>query len=107
MKVLITGSCGFLGSHICEFFLSEGWEVISLDNLTEYEFGRSGYKNSDARSYNYRFLKSLGIKTLLKDITKITNVKYNLGYIRLYNLDYIILIINIYNKYQLNNLNTK
>ena len=31
--VLITGGAGFLGSHLCERFLGEGWEVICMDNL--------------------------------------------------------------------------
>ncbi len=31
--VLITGGAGFLGSHLCERFLAEGWEVVSMDNL--------------------------------------------------------------------------
>jgi len=32
-KVLITGGAGFLGSHLCDRFIKEGWEVIGLDNL--------------------------------------------------------------------------
>jgi len=32
-KVLITGGAGFLGSHLCELMLSEGHEVICLDNF--------------------------------------------------------------------------
>jgi dTDP-glucose 4,6-dehydratase len=31
--VLITGGAGFLGSHLCERFLAEGWAVICMDNL--------------------------------------------------------------------------
>ena len=33
MRVLITGGAGFLGSHLCDRFLSEGHEVIAIDNL--------------------------------------------------------------------------
>ena len=33
MRVLITGGAGFLGSHLVDRFLSEGHEVIVLDNL--------------------------------------------------------------------------
>ncbi|MCL2039878.1 MAG: SDR family oxidoreductase [Bacteroidetes bacterium] len=32
-KVLITGGAGFLGSHLCEKFLKEGYEVICMDNF--------------------------------------------------------------------------
>ena len=32
-RVLITGGAGFLGSHLCERFLAEGYEVICMDNL--------------------------------------------------------------------------
>jgi len=33
MRVLITGAAGFLGSHLCDRFLSEGHEVIGMDNF--------------------------------------------------------------------------
>lgn len=32
-KVLITGAAGFLGSHLCDRFLSEGFYVIGMDNF--------------------------------------------------------------------------
>lgn len=32
-RVLITGAAGFLGSHLCDKFLEEGYEVIGMDNL--------------------------------------------------------------------------
>ena len=33
MRILITGGAGFIGSHLCERLLSEGNEVICLDNF--------------------------------------------------------------------------
>ena len=33
-KVLITGGAGFLGSHLCDRYIYEGWYVICMDNLT-------------------------------------------------------------------------
>lgn len=32
-RVLITGGCGFLGSHLCDRYLKEGYRVICMDNL--------------------------------------------------------------------------
>ena len=32
-RILITGAAGFLGSHLCDRFLAEGYHVIGMDNL--------------------------------------------------------------------------
>src|SRR5690606_40345557 len=32
-NVLITGAAGFLGSHLCDKFIREGYRVIGMDNL--------------------------------------------------------------------------
>lgn len=32
-RILITGGAGFLGSHLCDKFMAEGYEVIAMDNL--------------------------------------------------------------------------
>jgi len=32
-RILITGAAGFLGSHLCDRFIKEGYEVIGMDNL--------------------------------------------------------------------------
>lgn len=32
-RVLITGAAGFLGSHLCDRFITEGYEVLAMDNL--------------------------------------------------------------------------
>jgi nucleoside-diphosphate-sugar epimerase len=33
VRVLITGACGFLGSHLCDRFLREGYDVVGADNM--------------------------------------------------------------------------
>ena len=32
-RTLVTGGAGFLGSHLCEYLLEKGWDVLCLDNL--------------------------------------------------------------------------
>ena len=32
-RVLITGAAGFLGSHLCDRFIKEGFDVVGMDNL--------------------------------------------------------------------------
>lgn len=34
MKVLLTGGCGFIGSHVADAYLAKGYEVIIVDNLS-------------------------------------------------------------------------
>jgi dTDP-glucose 4,6-dehydratase len=33
LRTVITGGAGFIGSHLCEYFLEQGHEVISIDNM--------------------------------------------------------------------------
>src|SRR5271163_2151352 len=33
MRAVVTGGAGFLGSHLCERLIAEGWDVLALDNL--------------------------------------------------------------------------
>lgn len=33
MRAVVTGGAGFLGSHLCDRLLAEGWDVLALDNF--------------------------------------------------------------------------
>lgn len=68
MKVLVTGGCGFLGSHVCEFYIKKGAEVISYDNMTKHELERTGYAAESARNYNWDLLKKMGVIMVKADI---------------------------------------
>jgi dTDP-glucose 4,6-dehydratase len=61
-RALITGGAGFLGSHLCDLFLSRGHEVICVDNFLtgspeniKHLFGREGFSfiKHDVTNYIY------------------------------------------------------
>lgn len=53
MKILITGSAGFIGSYIVGEFLKAGWDVVGLDNFSKYGDLRPAH---DGHS-RYRFVR--------------------------------------------------
>lgn len=48
MKALVTGGCGFIGSHIVDAYVNEGYEVVIVDNLSS---GKRENKNRKAKLY--------------------------------------------------------
>lgn len=68
MKILVTGGCGFLGSHVCEYYRKQGDEVVSFDNLTKHELMRTGYKVNDTRYYNWDLLDEMDVDLVEGDI---------------------------------------
>ncbi len=68
MKVLVTGGCGFLGSHVCEFYARKGDSVVSYDNMTKHELDRTGFAAARARDFNRDYLDNLGVKTVVADV---------------------------------------
>ncbi len=68
MKVLVTGGCGFLGSHVCEHFRKNGDEVVSYDLMTKHELQRNPYSADRARDFNWNLLSSLGVECVKADI---------------------------------------
>lgn len=77
MKVLVTGGCGFIGSHVCEYYAKKGDEVISYDNMTKRELLRTGYIAEKARDYNWNYLKNLGVKMVKADIRNFEELSDN------------------------------
>lgn len=60
MRVLITGAAGFLGSHLSDRFIKEGYEVVGMDNLLtgnlqniEHLFGNDKFTFVKHNVYNY------------------------------------------------------
>ncbi len=48
MKVLVTGGCGFIASHVVDAYIGNGYEVVIVDNLS---MGKMENKNEKARLY--------------------------------------------------------
>jgi dTDP-glucose 4,6-dehydratase len=54
MRVVITGGCGFLGSHIARYFIEKGHYVVSIDNLLT---GRIENVNDLFKTGKFEFVK--------------------------------------------------
>ncbi|HLF46110.1 MAG TPA: UDP-glucuronic acid decarboxylase family protein [Chitinophagaceae bacterium] len=69
-KVLITGAAGFLGSHLCDRFIKEGYHVIAMDNLITGDL-----KNIEQLSKLEQF------EFILQDVTKHIEIPGKLDFI--------------------------
>ncbi|OGY89710.1 MAG: hypothetical protein A2927_00130 [Candidatus Komeilibacteria bacterium RIFCSPLOWO2_01_FULL_45_10] len=74
MKILITGGAGFIGSHLIDYLIKEGHEIICVDNFF------SGKKENIAHHFN-----NPGFQFIKHDITKPLKVKFG-RLDRIYNL---------------------
>ena len=69
-RILITGAAGFLGSHLCDRFIREGYKVIAMDNLITGDM-----KNIEHLMTNENF------EFKLHDVTKFIEIQGSLDYI--------------------------
>ncbi len=69
-RVLITGAAGFLGSHLCDRFIKEGYHVIGMDNLI----------TGDLKNIEHLF-KLENFEFYHHDVSKFVHVPGNLDYI--------------------------
>lgn len=55
MKALVTGAAGFIGSHLCERLLAEGWFVTGLDNFNDFYDPQIKHRNISVCLKNKKF----------------------------------------------------
>jgi len=65
--VLIAGGAGFLGSHLCDFYIDKGLNVVCLDNLST---GRERNARHLAKHRNFEFVNADICKKLPSMVTK-------------------------------------
>ena len=56
MKILVTGAAGFIGSHLCERLIKDGYEVIGVDAFIPYYPRRIKEKNIENLKKSKKFL---------------------------------------------------
>ena len=61
MRAVVTGGAGFLGSHLCDKLLAEGWQVLALDNFIT---GAKENLSHLAKNKRFKFQKADVIKPL-------------------------------------------
>ncbi len=71
MRCLVTGGAGFLGSHLCERLLSDGHEVICLDN---YFTGRMSNVNHLRDNRNFELIRHDVTEPILLEVDRIFNL---------------------------------
>lgn len=69
-RILITGGAGFLGSHLCDRFLKEGYSVVAMDNLI----------TGDLRNIEHLF-KEPDFEFYHHDVSKFVHVSGDVHYI--------------------------
>ena len=76
MRVLITGAAGFLGSHLTDRFLADGYHVIGMDNLITGSLDNIAHLKDDPR---FEFVRH--------DVTRFIDVKGDLDGVLVANVE--------------------
>jgi UDP-glucuronate 4-epimerase len=59
MRVIVTGSCGFIGYHVCHQLLEQGFEVFGIDSFEE-------YYSVDLKKYRLQLLQNSTFKSAFR-----------------------------------------
>jgi dTDP-glucose 4,6-dehydratase len=84
-RVLITGGAGFLGSHLCDKFLKEGYQVIAMDNLITGDLRNIEhlFKNADFEFYHHDVSSFVHVPGELKYILHFASPASPIDYLKI------------------------
>lgn len=84
-RVLITGGAGFLGSHLCDRFIREGFHVIAMDNLITGDLKNIEhlFKNGDFEFYNHDVSSFVHVPGELKYILHFASPASPIDYLKI------------------------
>ena len=84
-RVLITGAAGFLGSHLCDRFLKEGYKVVGMDNLITGDLRNIEhlFKNEDFEFYHHDVSKFVHVPGALKYILHFASPASPIDYLKI------------------------
>lgn len=84
-RVLITGAAGFLGSHLCDKFIAEGYHVIGMDNLITGSLDNIAHlmKLEDFEFYNHDVTKYVHVPGKLKYILHFASPASPIDYLKI------------------------
>ena len=74
MKILVTGCCGFLGSHMVDFLLKNGHKVVGIDNLST---GNKKFIINALKNKNFKFYKLDLLKKKFEHLFKKVNTVFH------------------------------
>ena len=88
-NVLITGAAGFLGSHLCDYFLSKNFKVIGIDNLITGNLNNLSQleSNFDFEFRKIDITKAINILKWKPEVSRKKGLKKTFNYFRSLSLD--------------------
>jgi UDP-glucose 4-epimerase len=76
-KALVTGGAGFIGSHLTELLLADGWEVYALDDVSTGSRGNVAHLHDDPRFH--LVVDSVLSPTVVNELVNKCDVVYHLA----------------------------
>jgi dTDP-glucose 4,6-dehydratase len=84
-RVLITGAAGFLGSHLCDRFINDGYQVVAMDNLITGRLKNIEhlFKNENFEFYNHDVSKFIHVSGSLDFILHFASPASPIDYLKI------------------------